>query len=39
MNKIYNKLTLTEKEINIIENASNGNCYYRVLSQYFNNKE
>jgi len=39
MDKKYNKLKLTEKDINIIENDTDGKCYYRILSQFFNNNE
>ena len=36
MNKIQNKQNLTQAEIDVIENEGDGNCYFRVLSQFFN---
>ena len=38
MDKIYNEYKLIEKEIQIIENDSEGNCYYRV-QRFFNTLE
>ena len=39
MNKINNKNELTENDVIIIENKADGNCFYHVLSQYFNENE
>ena len=35
IDKIKNKEKLNQNEIDIIDNAGDGNCYFKVLSQYF----
>ena len=39
INKIINKKELTEDDIILIENKADGNCFFLVLSQYFNEDE
>ena len=39
LNKINNKNELTQDDVIIIENKEDGNCFYRVLNQYFNEDE
>ena len=39
MNKIRNKHNLTQTEIDVVENDSDGNCFFRVLDQFFNSNE
>jgi len=36
MNKIKNKYNLTQTEINVVVNDGDGNCFFRVLGQFFN---
>ena len=39
MNKIQNKQNLNQNEIDVIKNEGDGNCFFRVLSQFFNSNE
>ena len=39
INKINNKSEMTEEDVMIIENKADGNCFFSVLSQYFNQDE
>ena len=38
-NKIRNKDMLTEENIYIIPNSGSGNCFYKIVGQFLNNKE
>ena len=39
INKINNKININEKDITILDNKGDYNCYHRILSQYFNKTE
>ena len=39
MQKIQNKLKLTEKEIRILDNTGGGNYFYKAICQFYNHTE
>ena len=38
-NKIKNKEQLTQKDIIVIPNSGNGNCFFKIISQFYTNNE